>query len=107
VRDDAVHGPNAQIAVFPHKKRLSGSRDGTARAVGFRRHGVWRKNPPLEIKISWQHDHVAYRHAARPSQHEYHHIRHFAGLQEASRFFSFPQLLRGPVREQRADDGAR
>jgi hypothetical protein len=62
---------------------------------------------PLKIEIGWQHDHVANRHAARPRQHEHHHVRHFASLQQTSRLLGFLQLLRRPVREQCADDGAR
>ena len=61
---------------------------------------------PLEIEIGGQHDHVANRHAAWPRQHEHHHVRHFAGLQQTSRLPGFLQLLRRPVREQCADDGA-
>ena len=61
---------------------------------------------PLEVEISGQHDHVANRHAAGPCQHERHHVRYFAGLQQASRLFGFLQLLRRPVREQCADDRA-
>src|SRR3954451_17771973 len=60
----------------------------------------------LEIEIGGQHDHVANRHAAWPRQHERHHVRHFAGLQQTSRLSGFLQLLRRPVREQCADDGA-
>jgi hypothetical protein len=63
-------------------------------------------NAPLEIEIGGQHDHVANRHAAWPRQHEHHHVRHFAGLQQTSRLPGFLQLLRRPVREQCADDGA-
>ena len=67
---------------------------------------VCRKNAPLKIKISGQHDHVANGHAARPGQHENYHVRHFAGLQQTSRLFGFLQLLSRPVREECADDGA-
>jgi hypothetical protein len=54
---------------------------------------------PLEIEISGQHDHVANRHATRTRQHEHHHVRHFAGLQQTSRLPGFLQFLRRPVRE--------
>ena len=65
----------------------------------------FRMTIPLEIEISGQHDHVANRHTAWPRQHEHHHVRHFAGLQQTSRLPGFLQLLRRPVREQCADDG--
>jgi hypothetical protein len=66
----------------------------------------YARNPPLKIKISRQHDYIANCHAARPSQHEYDHVRHFVGLQQTSRLSCFPQLLRWPIREECADDGA-
>ena len=75
-------------------------------SLEFRRDGVWRKNPLLKIEIGGQHDHVANCHAAWPRQHEHHHVRHFAGLQQTSGLLGFLQLLRRPVREQCADDGA-
>jgi hypothetical protein len=60
----------------------------------------------LKIKISGQHDDVADCHAVWPRQHEHHHVRHFAGLQQTSRLFGLLQLLGRPVREECADDGA-
>ena len=54
---------------------------------------------PLKIEISGQHDDVANCHSAWPRQHEHHHVRHFAGLQQTSRLLGFLQLLRRPVRE--------
>jgi hypothetical protein len=64
------------------------------------------KNPLLKIEIGGQHYHVANCHAAWPCQHKHHHFRHFAGLQQTSGLLGLLQLLRRPVREQCADDGA-
>jgi len=61
---------------------------------------------PLKIEIGGQHNDVANCHAARPRQHERHHARHFARLQQTSRLPGFLQLLGRPVREQGADDGS-
>jgi hypothetical protein len=41
--------------------------------------------PPQEIEIGRQHDHVANCCAAGPHQHEHHHVRHVADLQQTSR----------------------
>ena len=62
--------------------------------------GVWRKNPPLKIKISGQHHYVANGQATWPSQHEHYHVRHFTGLEQTSRLFGFLQLLGRPVRKE-------
>ena len=59
----------------------------------------------LKIEISGQHHHVTNCHAAWSRQHERHHVRHLAGLQQTSRLPGFLQLLRRPVSEQCADDG--
>ena len=81
-------------------------RDGGATASSAPLSHAFRMRMPLKIEISGQHDYVANCHAAWPRQHEHHHVRHFAGLQQTSRLLGFLQLLRRPVSEQCADDGA-
>jgi transposase len=75
-------------------------------SLEFKRDGVWRKSPLLKIEIGGEHYDVANCHAAWPCQHEHHHCRHFAGLQQTSGLLGLLQLLRRPIREQCADDGA-
>jgi hypothetical protein len=83
----------------PHKRRLHHP------SLEFRRDGG-RKNPLLKIEIGGEHYDVANCHAAWPCQHEHHHCCHFAGLQQTSGLLGLLQLLRRPIREQCADDGA-